>query len=145
VVTANKNLGDADLTREGIEQITPASAQAARAAGREIRLVARCWKSNGRVCAEVLPRELPAAHPLAQVRGENNMLRLELETGEELLVSGKGAGRWPTSESVFADLMDIFRYRNGRLQKYGRDRSSTRKTAGPGERAGGKQYDSAGG
>jgi homoserine dehydrogenase len=28
-------------------------------------------------------------------------------------VSGKGAGRWPTSESVFADLMEIFHYRIG--------------------------------
>ena len=61
--------------------------------------------------AEVVPRKLPAEHPLARVQGESNMLRLELDSGEELLVSGKGAGRWPTSESVFADLMEIYRYR----------------------------------
>jgi len=107
------HLQDEEVTCKGIENISTESAQAARAAGRETRLVARCWKEDGQVFAEVLPRELPAEHPLAQVRGENNRLRLELESGEELLVSGKGAGRWPTSESVFADLMEIYRYRIG--------------------------------
>lgn len=109
----NANLLDTDVKRQGIENISTASAQTARAAGCEIRLVARCWKEDGQVFAEVLPRELPADHPLAQVRGESNRLRLELESGEELIVSGKGAGRWPTSESAFADLMEIFRYRIG--------------------------------
>ncbi len=107
------NLLETDVTRQGIENISTESARNARAAGREIRLVARCWKEDGQVLAEVLPRELPAEHPLAQVRGESNRLRLELESGEEILVSGKGAGRWPTSESVFADLMEIFHYRIG--------------------------------
>jgi homoserine dehydrogenase len=107
------NLPETGVTRQGIENISTESAQNARAAGREIRLVARCWKEDGKVLAEVLPRELPAEHPLAQVRDESNRLRLELESGEEILVSGKGAGRWPTSESVFADLMEIFHYRIG--------------------------------
>jgi len=105
------NLLNSDVTCQGIEDISTKIAQEARENDLEIRLVARCWKDNGEVFAEVLPRELPAEHPLAQVRGESNMLRLELESGEELLVSGKGAGRWPTSESVFADLMEIYRYR----------------------------------
>ena len=107
------SLSEADVDREGIEAITTELAESARQAGREIRLIAKCWKEGGQVFSEVLPRELPAEHPLAQVRGESNMLRLELESGEELLVKGKGAGRWPTSESVFADLMEIYRYRIG--------------------------------
>ena len=69
--------------------------------------------------AEVLPQELPSEHPLASVRGESNRLRLEFESGEEILLSGKGAGRWPTSESVFADLMDVYRYRTSRPENHG--------------------------
>lgn len=105
------NVPASDVNCEGIENISTASAQNARESGRELRLVARCWKDKGEVFAEVVPRELPAEHPLARAQGESNMLLLELESGEELLISGKGAGRWPTSESVFADLMEVYLYR----------------------------------
>lgn len=107
------SISETEVDCSGIAAITTRAAESARKAGREIRLIARCWKDNEQVFAEVLPRELPAEHPLAQVHGESNMLRLELESGEELLVKGKGAGRWPTSESVFADLMEIYHYRMG--------------------------------
>ncbi|HKK29491.1 MAG TPA: homoserine dehydrogenase, partial [Alphaproteobacteria bacterium] len=61
--------------------------------------------------AAVRPVRLPAEDPLAQVRGANNLLRLRLEAGDTVVVTGRGAGRWPTSESVFADVMEIYRYR----------------------------------
>jgi homoserine dehydrogenase len=43
------------------------------------------------------------------VRGEWNLLRIELEDGAEVVARGKGAGRWPTAEAVFADIMDAWR------------------------------------
>jgi homoserine dehydrogenase len=67
--------------------------------------------SELRLAAAVSPREIATDDPLANLRGENNLLRLVLKTGEEITITGKGAGRWPTTESVFADLMDIYRYR----------------------------------
>jgi homoserine dehydrogenase len=36
-------------------------------------------------------------------------LLIEPEFGEPFVVSGKGAGRWPTTEAVMADLFDIYR------------------------------------
>jgi len=115
VVTANKELmaneseNLEDLAhRNGLLLKCSASVGGGLPAIESIKRISESAPVNS---AEGVPQKLPAEHPLARVQGESNMLRLELESGEELLVSGKGAGRWPTSESVFADLMEIYRYR----------------------------------
>ncbi len=38
---------------------------------------------------------------------ERNALRVMLADGRVLTAEGRGAGRWPTAESMFADLMDL--------------------------------------
>ena len=43
--------------------------------------------------------------------GEWNALSLELEDGETRDVGGRGAGRWPTTEAVIADVFEIARCR----------------------------------
>lgn len=105
------NLTESDVSLTGISDITTDDATNARNHGQEIRLIARCVKSLDRCTATVSPRHLESNDHLATVRGANNMLRLVLEGGETIIITGKGAGRWPTSESVFADIMDIYRYR----------------------------------
>ena len=51
--------------------------------------------------------QVDAADPLAQVHGTTNRVLLTLETGEVVSVSGTGAGRWPTTSAVIADLIDV--------------------------------------
>jgi len=51
--------------------------------------------------------ELAQSHPLASVCGTQNRMLIELVSGETFVVSGTGAGRWPTTEAVVADLIDI--------------------------------------
>jgi Cys/Met metabolism PLP-dependent enzyme/Homoserine dehydrogenase len=48
-------------------------------------------------------------HPLAQVRAERNGLEIEVAGQPPVFLTGKGAGRWPTTESVLADLFDLAR------------------------------------
>jgi homoserine dehydrogenase len=72
-----------------------------------VRLIAECHRSAGRIEASVKTVELPLNHPLAQVSGVENKLVVEPEVGEPIVVSGKGAGRWPTTEAVMADLLDL--------------------------------------
>lgn len=79
------------------------------AGGRATRLVAGCRLGGTVLASEVGPRSVPASGALAQVRGEWNLLRIELEDGTERVARGKGAGRWPTAEAVFADIMDAWR------------------------------------
>jgi homoserine dehydrogenase len=59
--------------------------------------------------ARVWPVELPVNHPLAQLTGADNGLIVETIDGTSEFIRGKGAGRWPTTEAVMADLFDLHR------------------------------------
>ena len=74
-----------------------------------IRLVASCHNEAGKKKATVKPVELLQTDPLASTTGIENRILIETETGASFMVSGKGAGRWPTTEAVMADLFDIRR------------------------------------
>ena len=60
---------------------------------------------------------LPAAHPLAGARNEENRFVVTDAEGRLHEVHGKGAGRWPTAAAVFADVMDLQRAFCGRQQQ----------------------------
>lgn len=50
----------------------------------------------------------PAAHgPFARLSGDRNGIRVTAVDGRVWSAQGRGAGRWPTTESVFADLVDL--------------------------------------
>jgi homoserine dehydrogenase len=85
-----------------------ARALAAAAGGATVRQVATLELDGGRIAARVRPRELPAEHPLARVRGAGNAARLRTEQGVVRL-AGRGAGRWPAAQSVLADLLALAR------------------------------------
>jgi homoserine dehydrogenase len=74
-----------------------------------IRLVARAALVNGRVIGTVRPTPLSPDDPLASAAGEWNALTITTGHGERITVRGKGAGRGPTAEAVFADLLDGWR------------------------------------
>jgi homoserine dehydrogenase len=101
------NLSLDEIEREGITRIDAAEIARARAEGKMIRLVASCERTADGVNARVRPQHLPQSHPLASTAGIENRLLIEPEAGAPLLIAGKGAGRWPTTESVLADLFDI--------------------------------------
>lgn len=67
------------------------------------RLVASSDGNRGEV------RTVPLAddHPLASCAGAENRLLIELRSGERVVISAAGAGRWPTAEAVLADLEDL--------------------------------------
>jgi homoserine dehydrogenase len=97
------------IQREGIEGLTPVDLQAARDRATSIRLIATCRRSAHGLEARVAPMELPQSHPLASVASTQNRILVELVSGETFVVFGTGAGRWPTTEAVIADLMEIRR------------------------------------
>lgn len=95
-----------EVRRVGLSQVDPGRVRAARAEGLAVRLVASCRLKGKDFEASVVPTELPLAHPLATAVGAENRLLFEMEGGALHLVKGRGAGRWPTTEAVLADLFD---------------------------------------
>jgi len=61
------------------------------------------------VSARVHPVMIPAAHPLASIRGAMNAIFIEGPSVGELLFSGPGAGGEPTATAVLGDVIDAAR------------------------------------
>ncbi len=97
------------LNREGVTGVTPEDLEQARRTGCSLRLVACCRQTEAGLVAGIKRRVLPRSHDLADVSDEENKIVFELARGETVTVRGLGAGRWPTVESVLADLLDLVR------------------------------------
>jgi homoserine dehydrogenase len=104
-----QNLPLTAIRLQGIDQLDRATLNDAQEKGQTVRLVAECRRVKDRLEASVATVSLDADHPLASVAGVDNRLLIEPEVGVPSIVSGKGAGRWPTTEAVMADLLDLKR------------------------------------
>jgi homoserine dehydrogenase len=71
------------------------------------RQIARCFFSEGDLRAEVRLEEVLPGSPFFELRGERNMIVVHMADGTKRIVRGRGAGRWPTTESLYADLVDL--------------------------------------
>lgn len=72
-----------------------------------LRLVARAWKISHRVFGQLQLEALDTRDPLAQVQPEWNRLLITRSNGQEVLIHGRGGGRWPATEALMADLLDV--------------------------------------
>jgi homoserine dehydrogenase len=101
------NLPFESIHRTGIDQLEIPAIENARKNGRSVKLVAECIRTVDGYDATVRPVELSPSHPFADARGADNCLLIETESGSKRLVRGRGAGRFPTTESVLSDLFDL--------------------------------------
>jgi homoserine dehydrogenase len=84
--------------------------QAAARDGYRARLVGTAQLADGRVHLEVKPQLVDASHPFAQLKNEENCLLIDNGHADSQHVwTGRGAGRWPTTAAVMADLFDLSR------------------------------------
>jgi homoserine dehydrogenase len=97
------------IQKQGIENVNPNRITEAKHNGRITRLLAECRRERHGFVATVSPVELPFDHPLARINGVQNRLIIRSQTGRTWDVCGRGAGRWPTTEAVLADLFDLRR------------------------------------
>jgi homoserine dehydrogenase len=107
VILANGVLGRActisDVKIEGIRGVAKSRIEAARKAGQTVKLIARITADD----LSVAPREVAADAPI-NVGGSLNCLSLELKTGGEVSLIGRGAGGPETATAILRDLIDIW-------------------------------------
>jgi homoserine dehydrogenase len=96
-----------ELLCEGITGITAGEIEFAQSAGFVFKLLAAARWTDGRPAVTVFPALVPAAHPLASVRGEYNAVMTESDFMGPAVFVGKGAGGNPTASSVASDLGDL--------------------------------------
>jgi homoserine dehydrogenase len=106
----------AEAQEIAVEALDEAVARGAREVilrGMRLRQVARAARCDREVRATVRFEEVPAESPFGRLRGEWNALQILAKDGALHVFTGRGAGRWPTTEAVIADLFDAHRARIG--------------------------------
>ena len=98
-----------EIERTGIDGLDAAAVREAASSGRCVRLVASLHRDSQSLRAQVGPQVLDRNHAFAKTCNEENCLEIHPEGGEVIYVRGKGAGRWPATESVIADVLDVCR------------------------------------
>ncbi len=76
--------------------------------GYRIKLIAEGVLADGGVVCRVAPMALPVAHPLAQVNGSLNTVRIEGAPLGAVTMTGPGAGPGPTASAVMGDVAKLF-------------------------------------
>jgi len=99
-----------NVTRQGIDDGIEEQVRAAASRDCKIRQIATADIRPDRVELQVRLEEAPNNSLWGRCQAERNVL--QIDTGDSFsLVAGRGAGRWPTAESVIADLLDLQRKR----------------------------------
>lgn len=90
------------IPRDTIEGFTPSSPPIGA-----IKRISTCWKDMNGFSSKLELKDLSLNNFIAQADGEEAHAIFYFEDGDQYKIRGKGAGRWPTTESVMADLYDI--------------------------------------
>ncbi len=98
-----------DLSVEGIRTLSPVDMQMADEMGFEVKLLGVVSEQQGRILAAVYPALLERSHQLASVHGALNAVYVKTSAAGPLLLTGGGAGKFPTASSVLSDLVTVAR------------------------------------
>ena len=110
-VAFGSGVDPASIAKCGVQASDTPAVQRAHELGQCVRLVASARRANEGLAAQVALRSLPAKHPLAALKNADNCVVVTLSNGHSEVLTGVGAGRWPTTEAVFADLDALARRR----------------------------------
>jgi homoserine dehydrogenase len=95
-----------DIPRPGAPALLAWRPEGKRTLG---RLIASVRATRDGCVAAVELVSVDSSHPLARCRGADNAVVIRLRDGSTVALRGRGAGRWPTAESVMGDLLEVWR------------------------------------
>ncbi|MEM9670013.1 MAG: homoserine dehydrogenase [Pseudomonadota bacterium] len=77
--------------------------------GLMVKLIAEGVRTDAGIVCRVEPKALALNHPLAQVHGSLNTVRIEGDPLGAVVLTGPGAGAGPTASAVMGDISKLFR------------------------------------
>ena len=98
-----------DITVTGISGINSEDIECARDFGYRIKLLAISKYDGQAIDIRVHPAMIPIAHPMANVNGALNAIRICDDIMKENILIGHGAGALPTGSAVVGDVVEIAR------------------------------------
>jgi homoserine dehydrogenase len=99
----------AEVSRQGITQISLADMQAAAAHQQRYKLIGSAHRDGDKIIARVQPVRLPISDPLAGVSGVTNAITYVTDLLGEVTLVGPGAGKRATGFALLLDLLGIQR------------------------------------
>jgi len=104
-----KQVNFSKIPTEGIAKITKDDFTFASAAGDTIKLIARGNISDEGIEAAVAPMLLPKESPLGTVDDVYNAVSFTFSAIDNIQLSGRGAGKYPTAGAVISDMAEALR------------------------------------
>ena len=98
-----------DIKVSGITNITSDDIECAKEFGHRIKLLAISKYDGEAIDLRVHPAMIPSSHPMANVNGVLNAIRVCDDLMEENILAGHGAGELPTGSAVVGDIVEIAR------------------------------------
>ena len=98
-----------DIKVSGITNITSDDIACAKEFGYRIKLLAISKYDGEGIDLRVHPAMIPSSHPMANVNGVLNAIRVCDDLMEENILAGHGAGELPTGSAVVGDIVEIAR------------------------------------
>jgi homoserine dehydrogenase len=109
-VLMNIPLHPAEVSREGIRDLSPNRVQAARAEGKPFKLMARAKQvENGKLSATVRPEQIAITDPLGNVRGTSLAIHFELDMIPGLTITSHRPNLQSTAYGLLADFINAVR------------------------------------
>ena len=114
-----QNLDPDSLSAEGITRLTTEDLALAKLLGYRVKLLGRAIRTADGIHAFVAPHLVPETHRLAGVDDVMNACCIRGSAVGETVLSGPGAGRFPTASSVCGDLLEALRTPGGATMNLG--------------------------